>query len=241
MAKTAIYIIESPDDDDVKIGWEEGPTIRDALRHARLRADLQAVEGRSAFVVALMKVAEQHEYRAEAAPVLHLSMHGSPEGVRFRSNERLPWDLLGNYLAVVNAALDGRLQVVLSTCSGFSGIQMAWREADLALPFSRLVGPVEGIPWRDTVAAFVAFYHFAYVRGGDVTEAVEIMNHVLNRKANPLFKETTGQYEQAQFVAEARKVNAREELLRNIEALIRTTQNERIRARMEALQRAFRA
>jgi hypothetical protein len=34
MPNTAVYIIESPDSDDVKLGWEEGPTIRSALRYA---------------------------------------------------------------------------------------------------------------------------------------------------------------------------------------------------------------
>ena len=93
----------------------------------------------------------------------------------------------------------------------------------------------------DTVAAFVALYHFVAARGGTIDEGVNVMNHVLNRVENPLFAHADGHQEQAQFLEEVRRIENRLEALQRIRQVIETTNSETIRGRMQLLARAFEA
>ena len=235
-----IYIVESPNAEEVKTGRQEGTTLKAALAHAGISAEHEPVQDHVTFAIALGKIVARHQLLGKGGvPVLHLSMHGNETGVGFTEGPPMGWDLLGACLGIVNGALGGGVHVAMSTCRGFSGIEMAWRTS--SVPFDRLIGPKEDVFWEDTVAAFVALYHFVAARGGSVDEGVDVMNHVLNRVNNPLFAHADGRQKQAEFLGEVRRIENRLDTLNRIRQVIDTTNSPSIKERMHRLATAFEA
>ena len=117
-------------------------------------------------------------------PIIHFSCHGNKEGIGLTSGEFVSWDALKGLLSPINKALEGALVICMSSCSGFSGCEMAMSE-DGDLPFYGLIGHTETPVWSDAAVAFVTFYH-RFFKGTPVVEAVKAMR---TASGDDLFRE----------------------------------------------------
>jgi hypothetical protein len=107
-------------------------------------------------------------------PLLHISAHGSSEGIQLSDGYVMPWSELKEHLRPVNQALGGSLVVCMSSCEGYSGIRMAMDLDDQELPFFALVGCGDKPTWAETAVAYATLYH-QLSRGEHVTQAVNAM------------------------------------------------------------------
>lgn len=183
-----VHIIESPSLTDIAAGTEEGTTLCQALKYSGIEAELYKVKDLEVFFSTCGKIMAYHHFCKNKVPIIHLSMHGDKNGIAFTSGQ-LNWPELAGYLGFINKLFAGRLRLVMSTCSGFHGLKMAHMAGENP-PFYDLVGPVESVAWKETVAAFVGFYYCLIRGNADTDKATAAMNAVLN-KAVPIFATNT--------------------------------------------------
>lgn len=105
----------------------------------------------------------------DASPVIHLSLHGSNQGIALTNGAFLSWYELRETLLPINQAMEGRLLICLSSCYGESGCQMAMYE-NQPLPFFALVGHPKSADWDDSAIVFVTFYHRLF-KGAELNES----------------------------------------------------------------------
>ena len=105
-------------------------------------------------------------------PILHISSHGSIEGIQLTNKEVLRWDKLRDLIIPLNRALRGTLILCISSCEGINACRMVFSEGEI--PFHGIVAH-NGLPtWSDTAIAFTSFYHLL-AKGYYIEEAVEAM------------------------------------------------------------------
>lgn len=175
--KTFINIIESPSKADLEAGRSEGKMLTAALDLAELPYLYSLVSNYQEFMTALGKWTVDAIAR-ERVPVIHLSMHGSPNGLVLTDGHFLPWADLNWKFRMINVKLNHILVVCLSSCYGLSGLQMLREEAYGMLenqpPFRLLVSNLDRVPWSDAAIAFSTFYHLLE-RGKNPLEMVSAM------------------------------------------------------------------
>lgn len=175
--KTFINIIESPSKADREAGRSEGKMLTAALDLAELPYLYSLVSNYQEFMAALGKWTVDAIAR-ERVPVIHLSMHGSPNGLVLTDGHFLSWADLNWKFRMINVKLNHILVVCLSSCNGLSGLQMLREEAYGMLenqpPFRLLVSNLDRVPWSDAAIAFSTFYHLLE-RGKNPLEMVSAM------------------------------------------------------------------
>lgn len=102
-------------------------------------------------------------------PVLHLDVHGSPEGLVVAANgERIGWADFCGAARALNVAMGNDLLVVGAACFGFAAIRsISILEAS---PFFVLLGPDKEIPAALVEERTVGFYE-TLIDGGDIAAA----------------------------------------------------------------------
>jgi hypothetical protein len=89
-------------------------------------------------------------------PVLHFEMHGNSNGLELESDELVSWFELGNYLRVINTAMNNTLVVVLAACFGIEiGTQVM---PMFRAPFRCAVAPMEAVSRGVIEEGFDDFY-----------------------------------------------------------------------------------
>jgi hypothetical protein len=175
---TFINVIESPSSADLAVGRSEGKMLTAALDLAGLRYAYSLVENYSQFMNALGKQTVE-AYEHDRVPVIHLSMHGSPEGLVLTDGRFLSWRDLNWKFRLINLRLNHVLIVCLSSCYGLSGLRMLRGETAHGIlesqpPFRLLVSNLNPVPWSDAAIAFSTFYHLLE-RGKNPNELVAAM------------------------------------------------------------------
>lgn len=104
--------------------------------------------------------------------VLHLTMHGSESGLELGNREFVPWAELRRMLVPARGATDGQILLCMSACEGF-GITKQ-------LPVSPrevlgVVGPTRPITRRESLVAFLTFYHLITCKPFDFETCVNTM------------------------------------------------------------------
>ena len=94
-------------------------------------------------------------------PILHLSMHGTNDGVALTSGEFLSWHELREHLLPLLRKMQGGLLICMSSCFGSAGCRMAMY-TDGEPPFWALVGNNASATWADAAVAYVSFYHLLF-------------------------------------------------------------------------------
>ena len=64
--------------------------------------------------------------------------------------------------------------VCMSSCEGYSGIQMAMHTENVGLPYYAIIGCGDSPTWSETAVGFATLYHQLY-RGEHITQAVQAM------------------------------------------------------------------
>jgi hypothetical protein len=174
--KFFVFIIESPSPVDLYHGRSEANLLRQAIGLNNIRCASRTAINLEAFVAAVrVGLKEEMEANPGLLPILHISAHGSTDGIQLSSDEVLDWEALRELLRPVNKALNGMLFVCMSTCQGYSGSQMAMDLDDPDYPFYAIVGNAGEPTWPEAAVAFATFYHLI-ANGHYITEAVSAMH-----------------------------------------------------------------
>lgn len=171
-----VYVIESPSAPDIYHGRGEGEVLIQLLKLSGTASALRRTINRDAFYTSLqVGLNDEIGKFAPARPLLHISCHGSNEGIQLSSGDQVTWAELASLITPINKALGGQLVIAMSCCEGYSGIQMAMTTEDGPLPFLALVGSTGKPTWADSAIAFSAFYHLLN-KNIHVRDAVQAMN-----------------------------------------------------------------
>jgi hypothetical protein len=175
---TFINVIESPSNQDIEAGRSEGKMLTAALELTGIPYSYSLVANYVEFMAALGKWTVEATNEHKRIPVIHLSMHGSQDGLVLTDGHFLPWADLNWKFRMINLNLKHILIVCLSSCYGLSGLRMLRETAHGILehqpPFRLLVSNISPVPWSDAAAAFSTFYHLLE-RGKNPLEMVKAM------------------------------------------------------------------
>ena len=170
-----VFVIESPSAVDLYHRRSEGEIIRQAVLLNGINCVVKTAISLEAFTACLkIGLAEEMSLRTDFIPLLHISAHGSSDGIQLSDGYVMPWHELREHLRPVNDALGGSLVVCMSSCEGYSGIQMAMTNDKSPLPFFALIGCSEKPTWGETAVAYATLYHQLW-RGEYVSDAVNAM------------------------------------------------------------------
>jgi len=137
----------------------------------------------AAFVAALrIGLLEAMKAYPDRLPILHISAHGSKEGIQLSSGDVIPWALLRELVLPINQGLGGVLLLCMSACDGYHACQMAMVKEDLPHPYYAMVGHYGTPTWSDTAVAYASFYHLLS-KGHTVPVAVAAMNQASGETA----------------------------------------------------------
>ena len=92
-------------------------------------------------------------------PLLHISAQGDSHGIQLSDGYVMAWYELREHLRPINHALGGSLVVCMSSCEGYSGVQMAMHPEDPELPFYAIVGSGNRPTWAETAVGYATLYH----------------------------------------------------------------------------------
>ena len=170
-----VFVIESPSAVDLYHRRSEGEIIRQAVELNGIKCVVKTAISLQAFNACLkVGLVEEMSSRHGFMPLLHISAHGSNDGIQLSDGYTMPWDELREHLRPVNEALDGSLVVCMSSCEGYAGIRMAMTNDESPLPFFALIGCSEKPTWGETAVAYATLYHQLW-RGEHVSDAVNAM------------------------------------------------------------------
>ncbi len=170
-----VYVIESPSAVDLYHRRSEGEILQQAASLNQIPCIVKTTINSEAFEAALkIGLKEVMDIYPGMIPILHISAHGSKDGIQLSSGEVLNWAQLEPLFRPINQALDNSLLLCLSCCQGYSGVQMAMCNDDRPHPFYAIVSNGEKPLWSDTAVAYSTFYH-QLAKGHFISDAVNAM------------------------------------------------------------------
>ena len=173
--KFFVNIIESPSAPDIYYGRTEGALIQQAVSLNQIPCALRIAISKEAFEYAIkFDLPEVMKNIPDRIPILHISAHGSSNGIQFSNQETLDWRSLRDLLMPISVALNGSLMLCMSSCEGFSACRMAMQIHDTNNPFFAVIGHTLKPTWADTAIAYATFYHLI-AKGHYVIDAVNAM------------------------------------------------------------------
>lgn len=173
-----VYIVESPSPIDIYHGRSEGARLVETLKLDSIACVSRTAINGTAFVAALkIGLAEEMEQFPGRIPFIHLSAHGSDDGIQLSSGEIVSWDTLREQLMPINQSLGGHLVLCMSACKGYSACRMAMREGDEPHPYNVVVATGDSPTWSDTAISYLVFYHLIG-KGKTLDEVMQVMKGV---------------------------------------------------------------
>jgi len=170
-----VYVVESPSAPDIYHGRSEGALVARAIDLDEIPSATRTVINREALTAALnIGLPEVMKQFPDRFPILHLSAHGSREGIQLSNGEVLTWRELRELITPINLNLGGYLLLCMSACKGYSACQMAMQNDDSPHPYFAMVGNFGTPTWADTAVAYSSFYHLLS-KGHSIPDAVEGM------------------------------------------------------------------
>ena len=215
-----VYVIESPSPVDLYHRRSESELLRQAIGLNQIECTLRLAINLEAFTASInIGLTEAMEAFPNKIPILHLSAHGFSDGIQLSSGEVILWDQLRELLIPVNQALSGSLIVCMSTCEGYSGIQMAMKPESNDHPFWAIIGNGDKPTWPETAVAFAAFYHLI-ANGHNMADAVKAMGIA---SGNNNFFVTTAEVQKQKFIEYIKNINTTE-VIENLEQKTETAE-----------------
>lgn len=137
--------------------------------------DVRVAIDRTAFKAALqIGLSEAMQHYPNRLPILHISAHGTGEGMALSNGEFITWRELRDLLEPINRALNGFLIVCMSACKGYSACRMAMSEENSPLPYWVLVSNIGSPTWSDAAVGYSTLYHLLS-RKKTIPDAVDAM------------------------------------------------------------------
>jgi hypothetical protein len=173
--KFFVFVIESPSAADLYHRRSEGEIVKQAVELNGITCIVKTAISLIAFDACLkIGLSEAMNRHPGFIPLLHISAHGDAQGIQLSDGYVMPWHQLREHLRPVNQALEGSLVVCMSSCEGYSGVQMAMTNEDPVLPYYALIGTGNKPTWAETAVGYATLYHQLW-RGEHITAAVSAM------------------------------------------------------------------
>jgi hypothetical protein len=170
-----VFIIESPSAVDLYHRRSEGDIVRQAVELNNITCIVKTAISLQAFGACLkIGLSEAMNRLPGFVPLLHISAHGDNHGIQLSDGYIMGWRELKEHLRPINQALGGSLIVCMSSCEGYSGVQMAMSTEDPDLPYYAIIGSGNKPTWAETAVGYATFYHQLH-RGEHITVAVNAM------------------------------------------------------------------
>lgn len=200
-----VFVIESPSAVDLYHRRSEATVLSQAISLNRIACEIRLAVNREAFDAALrIGLSDAMRGNPGLIPLLHISAHGSGEGIQLSSGELISWADLRQLLLPVNKALHGALLVCMSTCEGFAGQRMAMVVDSEEHPFYAIVGNSSTPTWSETAVGFATFYHLM-ANGHEINGAVAAMQIA---SGNKFFFATTAEISKRDYIEYIKNLNA---------------------------------
>ena len=192
-----VYIIESPSEIDIYHNRTEGFLLQQAINLHNIPCLTKIAISKSAFEASFqVGLLEAMKMFPNLFPVIHISAHGSADGLQLSNHEIITWDHLRSLLLPVNKAINNFLLLCMSSCEGYAACKMAMRLNETEHPFLSMVGHSGKPTWSDTAVAYTTLYHLI-AKGEKVVDAVQAMKIA---SGNDGFLFTTAEESQRGFV-----------------------------------------
>ncbi len=156
--KPFVYIVESPNPQDLMENRCEGHTLGSFLALAGIEYRYTLTVNKAVFVDAIQQKLRAEAFRLNMLPILHISAHGNEYGIELTDGSFIFWTELGQLLKPAHDISNTGLIVCLSACSGAFGTQMAMQDFDSKV-FGALVSHSGKAIWSDAAVGYVAFYN----------------------------------------------------------------------------------
>ena len=191
MIKGFVYIVESPGARDLLDGRTEGRALCEALTLAGIPSVYRLVTTPETFDEALdsgLLAACRSTGAPEGRfPILHLSAHGSQDGIQLTSGHFVDWEELHTRLKPLLQFMENALLLCMSSCHGIEALKMPL-QLDPDHHFGWLVGSNDEPLWSDAAVAFITFYHLLFKRQHTIQECVRRMNLASGHEAFTLIE-----------------------------------------------------
>ncbi|MEY9719782.1 hypothetical protein ABIA22_002272 [Sinorhizobium fredii] len=209
-----VYIVESPSPRDLFDGRTEGTAICETFKLSGTKHSYSLAVNRAEFERAFALGAGQpfsvaFDDHGQEPPVVHLSMHGSSEGVQLTDGQIITWEELRAILSPINSALPLGLMVTFSTCGGASSIAMSMILGNDEKPFFATVGSIDNVPWDDSLIAYSVFYHH-WFKGTRTDQCVELMKAASGHEGFRIYSGEKAKQDFIEYVRKRRGVGGRE-------------------------------
>jgi hypothetical protein len=170
------FIIESLSGRDVD--RHEGMILTELLTRCKIECQYDFASDGNGFARALTKFMELSVQSFGSVtpkiPILHISSHGSENGLQLGDRTEVAWRFLGDLTGLVRPGILGSLIVCMSSCHGYTFCRDAFSRE--RFQFFAIVGPTARVQWADALVAYVTFYHHQFNKGHKIDEAVRAMN-----------------------------------------------------------------
>nr|WP_312990679.1 hypothetical protein [Brevundimonas diminuta] len=186
--RETIYLIESPSADDLLDGRNEGDSLVRILKLAEISVvyfvAINEEMFEKAFDMIETAILNQPDV-GTAMPMVHISAHGSEDGIELSDGDVILWDKLTTLLQKLHQTIGPinippplpqcvpKVTLCLSSCSAFSAYKNA---APRPTPFQAIVGPIRDIGWCESMLAFASFYYTTNIMRKPYVSAVMCMN-----------------------------------------------------------------
>lgn len=170
-----IFVIESLRSGDEKTGEA---LYSETIRHGILKKgndykyELISVNSKYDFFNAIEKVKSEIESE-DNYPVLHIEMHGSPEGIQTSNFDFISWLELQNRIIELNIACKGNLFLTMATCYGSYIFKLI--KPNLTSPFWGFIGSFDEIFPNEIMINYTAFYE-EFIESLDINKAIDKLN-----------------------------------------------------------------
>jgi hypothetical protein len=184
-----VYIVESPSSEDFLFGRREGQSLSEMLKLSQIPNVYLVAIDEPGFDRAVEIVLKDFQERLgrETGPVmpfLHLSCHGTEDGLLLSNEDIISWDTLREKLNILNTAPTGTefgsiFHLCISACQGLNAFQSDTPGSPS--PFAALIGTIEKVEWVDALVAYTVYYHSFIYKELEVAESMERMNQSIGK------------------------------------------------------------
>ena len=169
-----VNIVESPKDSEIYNNTSEAILLKKAIELNNIPCVSRVAINKSNFFKGIYEGFIEGLKKYNYIPILHISCHGSANGIQLSCGDVICWDEIRDHLSVVNKHLNNSLLLCLSTCEGFSACKMAMQKETNQHPFLALIGNNKSPTWSEAAIAYATFYHLI-INGNRIEYATNAM------------------------------------------------------------------
>ena len=176
-----VNIIESPKDSEIYNNISAAPLFPKAVELNDIPCVSRVAINKSYFFKGICDGFIEGLKTYNCIPILHISCHGSANGIQLSCGDEIYWDEIRDRLILLNKFFNGSLLLCMSSCEGFFACKMAMQNGKSQHPFLALIGNDKSPTWPEAAIAYATFYHLI-INGYTMEYATEAMHKASGNK-----------------------------------------------------------